>query len=254
MIGVYKITNPLGQVYVGQTVDNENRWRSYKKGYCFQQRRLYESLITYGVINHVFEMVEECDKESLTERERFWQISLSTMGVNGLNANRVGLPRNRKAINNRKFSRKICGELYDKVSSAGNNSVIYDSFTGIFFDSMEDASFALELNRTTLSHYLNGIRRNRTNLKFAFKENKDYMAVKRNGPYKGMPSGIQKAGKLNMSNKPVESYNILTGHVILKFYSISQCQKEFGYKSSCISGVLKGKCKTHKGVGFRYQT
>lgn len=73
MVGIYKITNPKGRVYVGQSKDIEVRWKTYKNLRCKKQRRLYYSLIKYGVNMHIFEVLEECTVESLNEREKYWQ-------------------------------------------------------------------------------------------------------------------------------------------------------------------------------------
>lgn len=72
-MGIYKITNPLGKVYIGQTVDYDRRVKSYKKFRCKSQIKLYNSLLKYGVESHLFEFIEECDESKLNQRERYWQ-------------------------------------------------------------------------------------------------------------------------------------------------------------------------------------
>ena len=74
MIGIYKITNPKGKIYIGQSTDIEYRFYGYKKIIrCKSQKKLYNSLIKYGVENHTFSIIEECDVEVMNERERYWQ-------------------------------------------------------------------------------------------------------------------------------------------------------------------------------------
>ena len=73
LCGIYKITSPSGRVYVGQSKDIESRWVSYRKGNCHQQRILFNSIIKYGWINHIFEIIEECEVDELNCRERYWQ-------------------------------------------------------------------------------------------------------------------------------------------------------------------------------------
>ena len=72
MIGVYKITSPKGLVYIGSSKDVDTRWKWYKKLRCNSQTKLCNSLIKYGVDNHIFEVIEECDIEILLERELFY--------------------------------------------------------------------------------------------------------------------------------------------------------------------------------------
>ena len=72
MIGVYRITNPKGFVYVGSSKDIVTRWKWYKKLRCTSQGKLCNSLKKYGVENHIFEVIEECDIKILLERELYY--------------------------------------------------------------------------------------------------------------------------------------------------------------------------------------
>ena len=60
MVGIYKITSPSGRVYIGQSVNIEKRFLSYSKLLrCKTQIKLFRSFLKYGVINHIFETIEE---------------------------------------------------------------------------------------------------------------------------------------------------------------------------------------------------
>jgi group I intron endonuclease len=85
MIGIYKITSPNGKIYIGQTIDFERRIKHYKLLKCKEQPRIHRSLIKYGVENHTFELVQECDKNNLTILERYYQELYKSTGKNGLN-------------------------------------------------------------------------------------------------------------------------------------------------------------------------
>lgn len=85
MIGIYKITNPNGRVYIGQSVNIEKRLLEYKKIRCPYQYRLLSSLKKYGPENHIFEIIEECDIDNLNARERFWQDHYEVLSEKGLN-------------------------------------------------------------------------------------------------------------------------------------------------------------------------
>lgn len=50
MVGIYKITNPNGRIYIGQSTDIKFRWGIYRKLKCKDQPSLYNSLKKYGVI------------------------------------------------------------------------------------------------------------------------------------------------------------------------------------------------------------
>ena len=67
--GIYKITSPLGRIYIGQSRNIFKRWNIYKKYPDKNQSRLYRSLIKHGHQNHVFEIIHECDEAKLDEME-----------------------------------------------------------------------------------------------------------------------------------------------------------------------------------------
>lgn len=73
MIGVYKITNPLGEIYIGSSKEIYKRIKHYEKLNCKTQTKLYNSLLIYGWNNHIFEIIEECKEIDLRTKERFWQ-------------------------------------------------------------------------------------------------------------------------------------------------------------------------------------
>lgn len=54
-----------------------------------KQTKLRSSLEKYGVQPHIFDVVEECDLDSLRERERYWQEFYDVLGDGGLNRSLV---------------------------------------------------------------------------------------------------------------------------------------------------------------------
>lgn len=85
MIGIYKITNPKGKVYIGQTIDYARRLRHYKLLKCQEQPKIYRSLVKYGLESHKFQLIKECSKDELTKWERHFQEMYNSVGINGLN-------------------------------------------------------------------------------------------------------------------------------------------------------------------------
>jgi group I intron endonuclease len=85
--GIYKITSPTGKIYIGQAVDIDKRWSEYNPNNQNLQKqcKIYRSLIKYGIDNHKFEIVEECNIEKLNEREIYWGEYYNVLGENGLN-------------------------------------------------------------------------------------------------------------------------------------------------------------------------
>ena len=76
--GIYKITNIDNQMcYIGQAVDIADRWRQHiKRGLGAEaptRNKLYPAMNAVGVENFTFEILEECSRDKLTEKELFWQ-------------------------------------------------------------------------------------------------------------------------------------------------------------------------------------
>lgn len=75
--GIYKITNQItDECYIGQSVDISKRWKDHAK--CGldidrpQGNKLYQSMIEDGIWNFTFELLEECPREKLNEKEKFY--------------------------------------------------------------------------------------------------------------------------------------------------------------------------------------
>jgi group I intron endonuclease len=90
MIGIYKITSPSNRVYVGQSVNIQRRFTTYKSRFKNKDKtinaqvKLFNSFVKYGIENHDFKIIEECSIELLNERERYWQEHFDVL-YNGLN-------------------------------------------------------------------------------------------------------------------------------------------------------------------------
>jgi len=85
MVGIYKILSPSNKVYIGQSINIENRWKYfYKTLNCKNQPKLYNSFLKYGWEQHKFEIIEECSLEQLNEREIYWGLHYNVL-VEGLN-------------------------------------------------------------------------------------------------------------------------------------------------------------------------
>ena len=78
MTGIYKITNKINQkVYIGQSTNIKRRWNGHKASYRNQQCRqyncsLYSDMRQYGIDNFLFEVIEECHKDELIQREIYY--------------------------------------------------------------------------------------------------------------------------------------------------------------------------------------
>lgn len=99
-MGIYKITNQLtNQSYIGQSVDVDKRWKDHCKcGLGIDTpagNKLYKAMEKDGLQNFSFELLEECSREELDEKEKYY-IELYQAYEFGYNST-VGNSKNRRA-------------------------------------------------------------------------------------------------------------------------------------------------------------
>ena len=90
--GIYKITDLLTQqCYIGQSVDISQRFKSHCKcGLGIDApatNKLYNTMQKDKLWNFTFEILEECPREQLNEKEAFW-INMYQSNVFGMNGNK----------------------------------------------------------------------------------------------------------------------------------------------------------------------
>ena len=91
-MGIYKITNiQTKECYIGQAVSIKDRWVDHVKcGLGIDTpagNKLYKSMQEYGIWNFAFEVLEECPREQLNEKEKYY-IDLYNSYDYGFNSNR----------------------------------------------------------------------------------------------------------------------------------------------------------------------
>ena len=90
--GIYKITNIItNECYVGQALDVASRLKTHAKcGLGIDTpagNKLYKAMQEYGIWNFSWELLEQCDKSQLNERERYY-IDLYMSKDYGYNSNK----------------------------------------------------------------------------------------------------------------------------------------------------------------------
>lgn len=89
--GIYKITNQKTDlVYIGQAVDIATRWKNHAKAGLGidtpANNKLYKAMAEDGLESFSFEVLEECSRDQLNEKEKFY-IKLYQSDQYGYNSN-----------------------------------------------------------------------------------------------------------------------------------------------------------------------
>lgn len=90
--GIYKITNQeTGECYIGQATDVAKRWKDHAKcGLGIDTpagNKLYKAIQEYGIWNFSWELLEQCNRVDLDEKERYY-IQLYKSYEFGYNSNK----------------------------------------------------------------------------------------------------------------------------------------------------------------------
>ena len=197
MIGIYKITNPKGLVYIGQSVDIKNRRWKYMSADCKQQKKIYHSLLKYGWANHKFEVIHECEESQLNELEVYY-INLYDSVNKGLNIALGGrnarlteehknkirnsllgkkhtkerIEKTRKSKTGQKMSEKQKQKMREIVRFNykflyGGRKMVLNLENGVFHESAKEAAYCYGYVYNTFKGKLAGNKPNNTNLTYA---------------------------------------------------------------------------------------
>lgn len=220
--GIYKITNPKGKVYIGQSVDIDKRFRKYKYlNEKDKQTKLHNSFKKYGIENHKFEIIEICDVFILDEREIFWGKYYNVLLENGLNC-RLGdgkgnlSEETKQKISESNKGRKYTEEQKQKISKANTGK------PGFWRGKVRGKEFGEHLSKI-----LKGVGK----------------------VSKGIPKPV---GFNSHLSKPIIQLN-LNGELIKEWESINQASKTLNLDATGISKVANGKYKTAYGFKWRFK-
>src|SRR5258708_19912343 len=92
--GIYAIENKINKkLYIGYSADIKKRWRyhlSYLEKNNHQNTYLQRSWNKYGKNNFEFYIIEECSRDLLIQKEKYYIKELNTFFLDGYNFNRGG--------------------------------------------------------------------------------------------------------------------------------------------------------------------
>lgn len=139
--GIYKITNKInGKVYIGQSINIEQRWREHKSRYLSIDEKeynkpLYNAIRKYGLQNFEFFIIEECSQEQLNEKEIYWIDSYEALDKNkGYNISRGSQPPIKYTkLDDIKYY-NLCKDLKENILSIDDLCEKYDITFGYIYE------------------------------------------------------------------------------------------------------------------------
>jgi group I intron endonuclease len=242
---IYKITNPKGKIYIGQTTDLVRRKSNYKRLNCKSQTYLYNSIKKYGWENHVLEIIEECSIENLGKQEKYWKLYYNSI-QEGLNI-RFDEERggNLSKETCKKISKAKKGVKYSKESSLKKSQSLKGN---------QNALGSIRSNETKQIISQSNSKSKPQGFGEKISQNKE-----RNGKIskahigKSHPRTQEWSDKIGKSNKkPILQYD-LNNNFIKEWDSIKDASIFIGCNSSPIISCCKGKQKTCYGFKWKYK-
>lgn len=266
MVGIYKITNPKGRIYIGQSINIERRIKEYSnpnkgKG----QVRLYYSLTKYGLSEHLFEVVEECTIDQLNVRERHWQDFYNVLTRKGLNCMLQGTDmvktvrsqemKDKQSLNRKTFYQTPKGvearaeqslkqkEFYKTPEGKENRlkavaNTDYSSFQSKKINNTDYAAIMSKIDwvsRTANTDYASfqAKRMNNTDLK-ARSANTDYVTI------------------AEKNRKPINQYK-KDGSFVRVWSSGREIEQTLGIAGGNISACCRGRLRSAGGFIWKYK-
>jgi len=227
--GIYKIVNPNGEVYIGQTVNFYNRYLSYKYNPLKQQTKLKNSFNIYGFENHTFEIIEECESNFLNEKELYWGLYYNVLGNLGLNC-RLGHGKGfLRDSTKQKISQSLTGKK-QLQSTIDKRTAKLKGRKGDLVESVNKSEAKLlyyQQNSFTWGDKISQSKTGKSRLPFTETHK-------------------------NRLRKPIDQFNI-QGEFIASFSGAVEAEKITGVKFDNISMCLRGKSKSAGGFIWRYK-
>lgn len=223
--GIYKITNKInGHYYVGQAVDIKARFREHRFSARHIEHKdhnspIHKALCKYGCDNFLYEVLEECTRTQLNDREIYWIDKL-------------------KARENGNYNILAGGQ--DRIKFDNKPVELYD-LNGRYIKTLPSATKVAEVlgvSRNTIYGVLHGNRPSCQGYQMKYAEDKEKIIKK----------FVSKQG----GSKAVCQIDAISNQIINTFISAAQAAKEINGDSSTITKVCKGKLKTHKGFKWIY--
>lgn len=241
---VYKITNKINlKSYIGQTINSlEWRWKRHQhKSNC---HLLFNAIRKYGKENFEIKVLAYCNNiEEMNHREQYYIKLFKTLAPNGYNLDSGGNNKTMHQSTKNKLSKSLKGRK-TKPCSEETKSKIAASHVG---------KKASEETKAKLSKIHTGRKSSEETKK---KVSEALTGKPKSDKHRASLSASKSGQKITAEHRSAISNGLKkqikcneTGKI---YDSTKDAALELGVNPSSIWHVLKGKCKTCKGLSFSY--
>lgn len=229
--GIYKITNPKGEIYIGQSKNIKEREQKYKRNNTKSQPLIHESIKKYGWKNHSFEVLEYTN--NVYNREKYWIKFYKTITL-GLNKNVGG--------GGPKYHTK---KTKEKMSLAKKGKLTKKHIEAIKVANSHPKPYISKLHKGKPSN-MKG--KNHT------LETKEKMSLAKKGKTYEEIYGNEKGEELKLKRSlPRKGKDIICLNTKQTFSSIKSASKFLNLNPRSIGNILNGYSKqTKNGLIFKY--
>jgi len=244
---IYKITNPKGKVYIGQTIDLIRRKANYKRLNCKSQTYLYNSIKKYGWGAHICETIEECSIKDLGKQEKYWKLYYNSIqeGLNIRFDEEKGGKLSKETC--KKISKAKKGVKYSKESSFKKSQSLKGK--------PKTESHKKNMSKAKLG-YSNPSKGQSRSKEFGEKisQNKERSKkISQSHIGKSHPRTQEWSNKIGNSNKKAIIQYSLDGDFIKEWSSATDAAMFMGRRSSPITACCRGKQKACYKFKWKYK-
>lgn len=238
--GIYKITSPSGRVYIGESKNILRRWKDYKKSSCKGQLKLTNSFQKYGVNAHIFEIIEECEFDSLLCRERYWQDFYDVL-KKGLNC-RLTECSDKKGVFSEETRKKISESRKGATASEETKQKIRDNHV-----SKKEGWVSCRKGVASWAKGVEFTQDHKNNLSKAAIIRAKLTGVNLNDTEWMLLDEYLVNPRTEVIYSPLIVINIVTGE---KYKTISECARILGYSIKSLSRKLNNKTINDTDIRF----
>lgn len=228
MIGIYKITNKINnKSYIGQSNNIKRRKNEHR---CIEHetnKSLKSAYVKYGIENFEFQVLEECELEKLNDREKYW-IELLKPQYNRTSGG-DGSPNHKVSEETKQLLKQKGKEFWNNLDEQIKDKIINQNLKGPVV-----GHIVSEETREKLRQYNLGKKQSKETIN----KRKQTMIEKKKNGY------VQTNENHNKKVICIEKNKI--------YKSVKEAGLDNNVTPSCVSGVIKGRYKTCKGLHFKY--